>query len=400
MDSIELNLKANIRVKVDNCKFVNITAEFLKALSSVFTQYVTQLLTVYFEQIRSSGELERMLNAQKVTLKSMNRTTKFNTIFGCIHVPQIQVRVYRAGSPVQQVSITRMLLGVGYKCQIPDFMKELMGWIGSLCTYRVGHSILGALTNFKCSLFSAWASVQYAAQRIDLKLSDNGTNEFEADGTGIPTLDSGKRGSELKKVFQRKLDGTLHLIGLSIGKYKDFQTWTSALCAGIHDGIEQFGKIILASDGDKTISDAAALDRNVKFQKDKWHVFHQLKYYLWKDGADKDLKNNIIGHFYKITMLLKCSAIKRDRRISNYIQLLGCSGFRHTATYLATIMDGFYTHETENNTNVFTTKTERSMRTTNQRVNVGVWTDSGAYNAVKIRLAYYYNGISPVNWKN
>ncbi len=52
------------------------------------------------------------------------------------------------------------------------------------------------------------------------------------------------------------------------------------------------------------------------------------------------------------------------------------------------------------NKNLYTTKTERSTRTTNQRINVRVWSDTGALSAIKIRLAYYYNGISPSNWKN
>ena len=62
-------------------------------------------------------------------------------------------------------------------------------------------------------------------------------------------------------------------------------------------------------------------------------------------------------------------------------------------------MDGFYTHEKEGNTNIYTSKTERSMRTTNQRINVGVWSNSGALNVCKIRDSYYYNGIDPLNWK-
>ena len=55
--------------------------------------------------------------------------------------------------------------------------------------------------------------------------------------------------------------------------------------------------------------------------------------------------------------------------------------------------------KTEDNTNIYTTKTERSMRTTNQRINVGLWSDEGALNVCKIRGAYYYNEISPLNWK-
>jgi hypothetical protein len=40
-----------------------------------------------------------------------------------------------------------------------------------------------------------------------------------------------------------------------------------------------------------------------------------------------------------------------------------------------------------------TSKVERAMRTINMRINVGKWSTSGALNATKIRLAYYYNGL-------
>ena len=38
---------------------------------------------------------------------------------------------------------------------------------------------------------------------------------------------------------------------------------------------------------------------------------------------------------------------------------------------------------------------ERIMRTVNLRVNVGKWSTKGVLNAMKIRLAYYYNGFNP-----
>ena len=43
---------------------------------------------------------------------------------------------------------------------------------------------------------SIWNSVQWHGKGIKLKLAQDGTNEFENDGTGIPTKNSGKRGSE------------------------------------------------------------------------------------------------------------------------------------------------------------------------------------------------------------
>ena len=125
-----------------------------------------------------------------------------------------------------------------------------------------------------------------------------------------------------------------------------------------------------------------------------------MKYYLWADGLAKDYRSKIISRFYRKTMLLKCSTKQRDCFIKRYIFLLESAGLSKTASYLKTSMTYFYTYEKEGNSTLYTTKTERSMRTTNQRINVGVWSDSGALNIAKIRDAYYYNGISPLNWKN
>ena len=399
----QINFETKITININNCNFRKITFIFLYALKDLFQEYVTKILLHYFEEYYKNGQLKKMLAVQKVMKKTTNNSTKFKTLFGDIWVPQIQIRAIGFDGIERQISITKRLLGVSTKFQIPNFMKVIIGWIGSVSTFRVGHNIVGILTNFKCSLMSVWNSVQWSAKRIKLKLSSDGTNEFEADATGIPTKDSGKRGSELKKVFQKKKDGKLQLIGLSIGKYKNKKDWSLAFSeieTALKSGLKKFEKIILSSDGDLSIIDTAKnISKRVKIQKDKWHVFHQLKYYLWSDGVKKELKNKIIGHFFKISMLSKRTIEKRNKRIRRYIFLLLEAGFSHTAICLQSAIDGFYTHETEGNSNIYTTKTERSMRTTNQRINVGVWSASGALNVCKIRGAYYYNGISPLNWK-
>jgi len=396
-----INLETKLSIKVENSNFRSLTIAFLSVLGQLFEMYVSQVVLHYFEENYQNGKLAILLGVQSVSRKTTENTTKFKTLFGDIRVPQIQVRVLGFDGKERQMSITRILLGVSPKFQIPDFMKELMGWIGSVSTYRVGHTIIGALTNFTCSLMSVWHSVKYYAKTIELKLHKNGTNEFEADGTGISTIVSGKRGSELKVVFQKTKAGSLHLVGIAIGKYKDAKNWLSALSAPLKSGLEQFKKVILASDGDLAITETAeAIDKNVKIQKDRWHVFHQLKYYLWQDKVPKATQNNIIKLVYKITLLLTSFSPARRLQILGFvIKRLIDNGYNHTATYLQSAMYGFYTCETEGNKNVYTTKTERSMRTTNQRVNVGVWSDDGALNVCKIRLAYYYNGISPLNWK-
>ncbi len=400
---MKINFQTNIDIEIENCNFRTITASFLKALKPIFELFVSKVLILTFYQYYYSGKLNQILDSKVIRLKTTNKKTKFKTLFGTIYVPQIQVRIFDLDGKEHQKSITRILLGVSPKYQIPDFMKELMGWIGSVCTFRVGHNIIGRLTNFSCSLTSMWDSVKFLAKTIKLELSPDGTNEFEADGTGIPTKNSGKRGSELKKVFQRKVDGTLHLVGMSIGKYKDKSGWLSAfseLKVALESGLKKYKKLILSSDGDLSIIDVAKdISKRIKIQKDKWHVFYQMKYYLWKDKVDKDMKNSIIGHFYKLTMLSKKTIKERNAHINRYIFLLASVGYKSTAVYLKSAMNGFYTHETEGNTNIYTTKTERSMKTTNQRIDAGKWSDDGALSVCLIREAYYYNGISPLNWK-
>ena len=69
--------------------------------------------------------------------KSHSKLTKFKTLFGTIYVPQIQIRVKLKNNKEYQLSITRTLLGISPRFQIPDFMKEFLGWIGAVTTYRV-----------------------------------------------------------------------------------------------------------------------------------------------------------------------------------------------------------------------------------------------------------------------
>jgi len=47
-----------------------------------------------------------------------------------------------------------------------------------------------------------------------------------------------------------------------------------------------------------------------------------------------------------------------------------------------------------------TSKVERVMRTVNMRTKMGKWSANGALNAIKVRLAYYYNGFDPLEEMN
>ncbi|MEA3445957.1 MAG: hypothetical protein U9R19_14655 [Bacteroidota bacterium] len=395
-----INIETKINIEVDNCNLKTLTLAFLIALKPLFKSFVTQALLHFYYESLASGKLCRQLQTNKIIQKSHSKPTKLKTIFGDIWVPQIQVRIYQ-NNIVMQRSITRLLLGVEPRYQIPGFMKELLGLLGSLTTYRVGHKILKMFSGFNCSLMSIWHSVQWLGKRINLSLAKDGINEFEADGTGIPTRNSGKRGSELKIVFQRNKKGKLHLVGIAIGKYKEASNWLQAMGNAIKEGITQFGKLILASDCDSTITETALqCDDKVVLQRDLWHVFHQLKYYLWQDKVEKSIRNNIISLVYKLMLIKKQFTVEhRLQLVGIVIESLIQNGYTHTATYLKTCTENFYTYKKEKNTNIYTSKTERSMRTINARINVGVWSDDGALNAIKIRLSYYYNGFGMPDWE-
>ena len=162
---MKINFQTNIDIEVENCNFKNITASFLVALKPIFELYVGKVLLLFFQQYYHSGKLGQIIDRKIIKLKTTNKRTKFKTLFGTIWIPQIQVRTFDLDGKEHQMSITRTLLGVSPKYQIPDFMKELMGWISSVSTFRVGYNIMSTLTGFSFSLTSMWNSVKWSAKK-------------------------------------------------------------------------------------------------------------------------------------------------------------------------------------------------------------------------------------------
>ena len=68
-------------------------------------------------------------------------------------------------------------------------------------------------------------------------------------------------------------------------------------------------------------------------------------------------------------------------------------GFNRSAEYLESAKGDMFTAVTNRLKGKTTSKVERVMRTVNLRTNFGRWSQAGALNATKIRLAYYYNGF-------
>jgi len=161
----QINYTTNIEIKNKNYNLKSLTFLFLRSLCSIFESYVSFVLLYYFEELYASNELANFLGVKEVKKKTTNKKTYFNVFWGRISVPQIQVRVINLNGKSRQMSITRKLLGVSPMLRIPDFIKEIQGWIGAITTFRVGH-IMNFLTYLTCSLTSSWSAVKWHASKI------------------------------------------------------------------------------------------------------------------------------------------------------------------------------------------------------------------------------------------
>ncbi len=168
--------------------------------------------------------------------------------------------------------------------------------------------------------------------------------------------------------------------------------------------MQSFSKFLLITDGDTTILDSIKDKVTILFQRCLWHIPHQFKYTLWKDKVKKQSKE----WSYMLAELIEISAIRplvddikiiedmvesKLLRLKELIQFCRENGFMHSAQYLESAKGDMFTAISNRLYGKTTSRVERVMRTVNLRINVGKWSQAGALNATKIRLAYYYNGF-------
>ena len=83
----------------------------------------------------------------------------------------------------------------------------------------------------------------------------------------------------------------------------------------------------------------------------------------------------------------------KKKRLDIVIAHCRQKGYMHTVNYLENARPDLFTAVEKRLNGKTTSKVERLMRTVNMRVNVSKWSQAGALNVVKVRLAYYYNGF-------
>ena len=389
---------------------IDIAEPTLKALTQAYSQLSRILLSDFFQNVlRRFAEhfmeletkpfcCERCGNRKEFIWKTrVGKPTEVLTIFGLVRLGQLQVRCKHCG---HKMYLVRRLLGIEPKMKVPQETVRKLGLLGALTSFRVAQKIVG-MFGWALDRMTIWRSVQRVGREIHFDVDPDELSMGQADGTGIPIRGIKKRGKELKVFVQLKKRGGVRVAGVAIGKYEG--EWEK-LFGPLIEGLKKFKQFLLVTDGDTNILKALSGKVQVIFQRCLWHIPHQFKWYLWKDGV----KRKSSGWLYALAELFEISAIRslvndqkliremvhsKERRLSELILYCREKGWKHSASYLENAQQDMFTavlNRLQGRTNSLV---ERVMRTVNFRINVGKWSEAGALNVTKLRLAYYYNGF-------
>jgi hypothetical protein len=251
-----------------------------------------------------------------------------------------------------------------------------------------------------------WQCVQEVGEKIKFGVDLDGSQEFQADGTGIPINGIKKRGKELKVLIQKKISGGVQIVNLTLGKYHS--GWDELFLPIIED-LKLMKNPILTTDGDIAILKGIK-DLKIIIQRCLWHIPHQAKYTMWQDKIPRKSEDwlNILGKLYNIIAISYIgedeSVIakiieEKNKLMDELIKFCLDKEYMKTYQYLLNAKPDMF-NALENKYYCKTTSlVERVMKTVNARIDVGKWGTSGALNVLKVRLAYYYNDFN-VSFKN
>ena len=400
---MKLDYRVSLSIDISGPTLKAISEAFFRVSALVLSDFFTTVLRGFAEQYMTATlkpfACERCGNRRQLIWKSREgrRRTKILTIFGLLTLPQLQVQCKRCG---HKMYLTRRLLGVEPRRKVVEETARKLALMGALASFRVAQKIVG-MFGWKLDRMTIWRSLQLVGRRLRFDLDEQQLPMGEADGTGIPIQGIRKRGKEMKVFVQLKRGGGVQVAGLAIGNY-DGQ-WDK-LFAPLRESFKKFRQFLLVTDGDSAILKGLGERVKVIVQRCLWHIPHQFKWVLWKDGV----RRGSTPWVEAVTQLLDICTVRplvddekvirrmvdlKRQRLEQLTAQCRQQGWNHCATYLENAAPDMFTailHRLEGRT---TSLVERVMRTINLRINVGKWSMSGALNATKVRLAYYYNGF-------
>lgn len=398
---MQIEIDTKLKIELCSSNLSEILVQFSKMLLEILTQFVTVTVLSFAEYHLTQRDLfscKKCGSSNRFHWKTHNgKKTGIQTPFGKIYLPQFQLQCACG----HRVVITRQLLQVEQRCRIPSITVRMLGFIGSLTSFRVAEKITH-LYGVTLNKMTVWRCVQRLGKSIQFDIDPDESNVGEADGTGIPIQGIAKRGKELKVFVQLKKHGGCRIAGLSIGKYD--KQWYK-LFKPLKNSLAKFANFQLITDGDASILKGLGKKLKIIYQRCLWHIPHQFKFTLWKDKvkhkspkwADAlamliDIVNvkSILAEDRDAVMIPLITAKKQ--KLQQLIEYCENEGWTACSKYLQNAKMDLFTGVENRLSGKTTSHVERVMRTVNLRINVGKWSSSGALNAIKIRLAHYYNG--------
>ena len=399
-------MKMNFACSID----IDIISSNLKEISKSFNKILQILLQEFFQQVLNQFAdsyishpikpfcCDKCGNNKRFIWKTHHgKGTTLLTVFGLLKLFQLQVQCKDC---LHKMYLTRKLLNIAPRKRIPLETIRKLGLIGSLASFRVAKKIVG-MFGIVLDKMTIWRCVQKLGKEIEFDLDPNENGSGEADGTGIPIQGINKRGKEMKVFVQLKKKGGIRVAGLSIGNYDS--GWDK-LFKPLIPALKRFKHFLLVTDGDTNILKGLGDKVKVLFQRCLWHIPHQFKWYLWKDKVERKSEEwlNALSQLIEIALIKKLphdtECIKdiiaiKEKKLSDLIKYCEKKGWTHCVTYLKNAQPDMFTSLSNKLKGKTTSRVERVMKTINMRVNVGKWSTQGVLNAIKIRLAYYYNGF-------
>jgi len=398
---MKINFDKKYAFELNDCKLDTIIFLFTKFLPMILGDMFNIILLAFANDAMSNESksfcCDKCGNTTEFSWKTRHgKPTSFQTVFGKISVNQLQVTCKKCK---KRMFITRHLLGLEKRVVTSSRTERMLALIGSLTPYRVAEKIT-AMFGVKLGRTAIWLCLQKEGSKIEFGLDSEELAAGEADGTGVPTIGVKKRGRELKVFVQKKKGGGIRVAGLSIGNYDS--GWDK-LFKPLLKQFEDFKQFLLVTDGDTNILKGLGGKVKIIFQRCLWHIPHQLKYYLWQDGV----KHKSAEWLSVISEALQICSVKysnecddvlakiiedKKLRLNNLIDFCINNEYYKCARYLKNAAPDMFSSIEERLNGKTTSLVERVMKTVNFRINVGKWSEEGALNVNKIRLAYYYNG--------
>lgn len=401
---MQVTIKVDYIVEIPDSNIETITACFKKVLLLFLREFVIRIVTEfaiqYMNQEIQPFACTKCGSKSGFTWKTKHaKDTKIATIFGTIILGQMQVKCKSCG---KKMYITRKLLGIAPRKLMSGSTKKIFALLGSLTSFRVSEKIL-KMVGVKMNKMAVWRCTQEVGENLKFDLDINEKARGEADGTGVAINGIKKRGKELKVFVQEKITGGVRIAGLSIGKYEG--EWDK-LFEPLKSSLKAFENFLLVTDGDSAILKSI---KGVKilFQRCLWHLPYQMKYYLWKDGVTRKTQEwyHVLGEVFDITAIrygvddekeIEAIVKAKNSRLESLISYCLQNGYTSCQSYLENARGNLFTAFRNKLEGKTTSKVERVMKTVNMRIKMGKWSANGALNAIKVRLAHYYNGFDPL----